>query len=62
MFGPGTAATYHDAAAQLRIDYVYLGRHEQTQHPEALAIYRAGTDFFEPVYDNGQVAIFRVRY
>lgn len=62
MFGPGTAATYHDAAAQLRVGYVYLGRHEQTQHPQTLAIYRAGTDFFEPVYDNGQVAIFRVRY
>jgi uncharacterized membrane protein len=52
----------HDVAAQLRIDYVYIGPQERHAHPESVEVFRQGTDFFEPVFDNGDVTIYRVRY
>jgi hypothetical protein len=62
LFSQGTAALRHDVAAQLRIDYVYIGPQERHAHPESVEVFRQGTDFFEPVFDNGDVTIYRVRY
>ena len=62
LFSRGTAAMRHDIAAQLRVDYVYLGPIERQAHPDCVEVFRQGSDFFEPVFDNGEVTIYRVRY
>ena len=62
LFSRGTAAMRHDVAARLQVDYVYLGPHERTTYPDSVEVFRQGTDFFESVFDNGDVTIYRVRY
>lgn len=62
LFSQGTAAMRHDVAAQLRVDYVYVGPPERQAHPDCVEVFRQGSDYFEPVFDNGDVTIYRVRY
>ena len=52
----------HDVAAQLRVDYVFIGPEERQAHPESVEVFGQGTDFFEAVFDNGDITIYRVRY
>jgi uncharacterized membrane protein len=55
------AESAHALAARNGIQYLFLGAPERTRHPEAQRRFDASPEFFEPVFRNTEVTIYRVK-
>jgi hypothetical protein len=55
---PGTA---HQAARALRIDYLWVDEVERRAYPAGAERLAASPGYFEPVFTNGEVTVYRVR-
>ncbi len=54
---PGTA---HQAARALRIDYLWVDEVERRAYPAGAERLAASPGYFEPVFTNGEVTVYRV--
>lgn len=61
IFESSTAEGAHALAIDFGVQYLFLGRPERRAHPAAQARLDAAPEFFERVFQNREVAIYRVR-
>ena len=55
---PGNA---HHTARQMGIDYLWVDQVERTALPKGAATLGSAPEYFDRVFDNGEVQIYRVR-
>jgi uncharacterized membrane protein len=60
MYDTPSAAQANDIAHRLRIDYVYVDAVERSAH-SAVSKFDASPEYFERVFSEGEVAVYRVR-
>ena len=51
----------HDTARRLRIDYLWVDDYDRRAYPDGVARLAAAPDYFEPVFRNAEVTIYRVQ-
>ena len=61
IFDASDAGLAHDTARRLRIDYLWVDTYERGAYPAGTALLAASSAYFEPVFDNGEVTVYRVR-
>lgn len=61
LFETSSASGAHEFAVRNGIQYVYLGGPERKRHPGAPQRFDGAPELFEPVFRNGEIAIYRVR-
>jgi hypothetical protein len=61
IFTTPDIARAHEIARRLRIDYLWVDDEERRGYPQGVAALNAAPAYFEPVFRNQGVAIYRVR-
>jgi hypothetical protein len=60
LFATGNAAEAAAIARRLRIDYLYVDRDDVAAYPEGVRKFETAAGLFERVFNNSEVAIYRV--
>jgi uncharacterized membrane protein len=60
IFAMGDAGSAHAAARQLRIGYLWVDALDRQVYPDGTARLAAADGYFERVFDNGEVQVYRV--
>jgi hypothetical protein len=61
IFDSRDAGDAHHAARRMRIDYLWVDQTERTAYPAGVATLASAPDYFQPVFDNGEVTVYYVR-
>jgi hypothetical protein len=61
MFQTALPPEAHTLARRLRIDYLWVDAHDRRAYPEGVARLDGAPDYFERVFQNAEVTIYRVR-
>jgi uncharacterized membrane protein len=60
IFATGDPGEASNLARRLRIDYLYVDTDDLAAYPDGTAKFDASPRYFEPVFRNGTVRIYRV--
>ena len=61
IFNARDAGKAHETARRLRISYLWVDAVERRTYPDGSAVLAAAPEYFMPVFDNGDVQVYRVR-
>jgi uncharacterized membrane protein len=61
IFDARDAGTAHETARRLRINFLWVDAVERRTYPDGSATLAAAPEYFMPVFDNGDVQVYRVR-
>lgn len=61
IFDSRDPAVAHDTARRMGIDYLWVDDVERQAYPKGTTVLAAAPDYFAPVFNNGDVRVYRVR-